>query len=112
MIGHVDSAELDPGVYVVTAHGPLDARVADELRDTIVPLAAADGAVLLLDLHDAHGIDLETLGVLGVAAHLVRCRGERMRIITRNLLTRDLFEQSGMHDVIVISSSLREALDA
>ena len=112
LIGRVEAAELDPGTYVVSVHGPIDARMAGELRDVVLPLAAADGTVLVLDLDDAHGLDFETLSVLGIAAHLVKRRGESLRIVTRSLLTRELFGESGMKDVVVISSSLREALVA
>jgi anti-anti-sigma factor len=112
LIGRVEAAELAGDVFVVSAHGPLDARVAGELRDILVPIAAADGAVVLLDLDDAHGLDTATLGVVGIAAHLVRRRGERMRIVTRSSHTRDMVDECGLSEVVDVLPTLRQALDA
>ena len=44
LIGHLDAAEIAPEVFVVSAHGPLDGRIAGSLRDVLMPLAAADGS--------------------------------------------------------------------
>ena len=111
LLGTIDAAELPDGRLVVSAHGPLDERVAGSLRDALVPIAAADGTVVLLDLEDAHGIDDAALDVVGRAAHLVGRRGERLRLITRSPLVLRLVEESGLGDVVSVWPSLREAME-
>jgi len=44
-LGTVEAGELPGGEVVVSAHGPLDERVATSLRDTLIPLTGARDAV-------------------------------------------------------------------
>src|SRR4051794_5236932 len=83
-IGQLDATEVAPDVVLVAARGPIDGPVAAELRDLLLPLAAADGTVLVLDLSEAHGLDAETLSVVSQAAHLAACRGERLAVMTHS----------------------------
>jgi anti-anti-sigma factor len=99
IFGSVEAWEADPGTYVVSAHGPLDERMASELRDVLVPLAAADGD-LTLDLGDAHGIDEAIVEILGRAAHLAARRGERLRIVTQSASTIGLIRETGLDEVV------------
>lgn len=112
LVARVDAAELSDGVFVVSVHGPLDVRAAGELRDVLVPLAGSDGAALLLDLEDAHGLDRPALDVIATAAHVALHRGERLRLITRSAVTRELVRECGLEGSVEVVSSLREALRA
>jgi anti-anti-sigma factor len=105
--GRVEATELERDLYVVSAHGPTDERVAGELRDVLIPIAAADGTTVVLDLEDAHGLDGETFRVVAEAAHLIRMRGERLQIVTTSSFTSDLVSDSGLGDVVDVVDSLR-----
>jgi anti-anti-sigma factor len=107
--GTIEATELPGGRFVVSAHGPLDARVAAALRDALVPLAYAEGS-LVLDLDDAHGLDDDALAVVAQAAHLVRRRGERMGIVTRRTALLDIVRDCGLLDIVTIHRTLRDAL--
>jgi anti-anti-sigma factor len=107
-VGTVTAWEPEPGVSVVSAHGSIDERVAAELRDVLVPLAAADGA-LVVDLDDAHGLDDAVVSVLARAAHLAARRGVPLRIITHSSTTIDLIEESGLGDVVTVLDTYTEA---
>jgi anti-anti-sigma factor len=109
-LGYVDTSELTRGVFVVSAHGPTDGRVAAELRDALVPVAAADDSVVVLDLADAHGLDESVIEVIARAAHLVRKRGERLSVITRSSALLELAHGCGLDDVVSFHSSLQEAI--
>jgi anti-anti-sigma factor len=108
-MGTIEAVELADGQLVVSAHGPLDERVAGTLRDALVPLAGAD-RTLVLDLDDAHGLDGAVLAVVARAAELVRSRGDRMSIVSRSPATRTLIHDTGLDDDVDVYSSLKEAL--
>lgn len=108
----IDAAELPGGQLVVSAHGPLDERIAGALRDALVPLAAAEGTQLVLDLEGAHGLDDAALDVIGRAAHLVRRRGERLAIVTRSPFVTGLVDASGLADIVSVFPSLKAAIVA
>jgi anti-anti-sigma factor len=107
----LETTETDPGVYVVSAHGPVDERLVRELRDALLPLAAADGSSVVLDLGNAHGIDDATLDVVARAAHLVRRRGERLCVVTHNRRVVESAGESGLAELVSFCDSVREALD-
>ena len=111
LLGTIEAAELPDGQYVVSAHGSLDARIAHVLHETVMPLAAADGIRLILDLADAHGIDDETLAVVGHAAQLANRRGERLRIVTRSRAVTGLVAESGFDDIVTLFPTLHAALE-
>ena len=104
--GTVDATELDPATFVVSAHGPTDSRLAGELRDVLIPIAAADGSSVVLDLDDAHCLDAELLAVVATAAHLASRRGERLKIVTRSELTVDMIDECGLGDLVDVVPSL------
>jgi len=108
-VGTLEAWEAEPGVTVVSAHGTIDGRMAGELRDLLVPPAAADGA-LILDLEDAHGLDETIVSVLGRAAHLAARRGETMRIVTRSAATAELIDASGLYELVSLVSTYTEAM--
>jgi anti-anti-sigma factor len=107
----IEAAELPSGQLLVSAHGPLDERVAGTFRDALVPLAAADDTAILLDLGDAHGLDDVTFGIVAHAAHLARRRGESLRIVTQSPSLIRLVEETGLGDIVRMCGSLKEAID-
>jgi anti-anti-sigma factor len=111
LLGTIEAAELPDGRYLVSAHGPLDARIAHLLHETVVPLAAADGVPLILDLVDAHGIDDETLAVVSHAAHLANRRGGQLSIVTRSRAITGLVQDSGLDDIVTLFPTLHAALE-
>jgi anti-sigma B factor antagonist len=112
LMGTVEAAELPGGQLVVSARGPLDARIATTLRDVLIPLAAADGTALVLDLGDAHGVDEVALGIIARTAHFVARRGERLTIVTRSPYVLSLVGDCGLGDIVTIHRSLKEAIRA
>lgn len=110
LVGTIEAAELPDGRYLVSAHGSLDARLAHLLHDTVVPLVAADGIPLIIDLDDAHGLDDEILAVISHAAHLANRHGERLGIVTRSPAVTTLVDDSGLGDIITVHPTLRAAL--
>lgn len=77
-----------------------------------MPVAAADGQPILLDLGDAHGFDDVVLDVVGQAAHLVACRGERLGIVTRSPYVRRAVDESGLADIVTLYDTLRDAISS
>ena len=110
LVARLHATEPDPGVFVVSAEGPLDARFASELRDTLIPLAGADGAVVILDVIDAHGIDRATLAVVSDAAHHMTRRGGRLQVVSRSAILHELIEECGLIDIVDLVPSLAEAM--
>jgi anti-anti-sigma factor len=108
-VGTLEAWEAEPGVSVVALHGPIDGRMSGELRDALVPLAAADGA-LVVDLEDAHGLDEAVVSVLARAAHLAARRGEPLRIVTHSTATIALIEESGLGEVVSLLETFAEAI--
>jgi anti-anti-sigma factor len=106
--GKVEATDLDENTVLVAAHGPIDARMAGELRDVLLPLAGADGTRLLLDLADAHCLEDDILSVVGTAAHLMARRGERMTIVTRSDYTRMLIVDCGLDELVDVVTSIGE----
>jgi anti-anti-sigma factor len=110
VLARIEAAELPDGRYLVSAHGPLDGRVAHVLHDTVVPLAAAEGIPLILDLENAHGLDDEILAVISHAAHLANRRGERLTIASRSRTFADVVYESGLSDIVTVCPTLKAAL--
>lgn len=109
-LGTVEAGELPGGEFVVSANGPLDERIAAAFRDTLMPLTAAAGAPLLLDLANAHGLDAAAMLVIADAAHVVGRRGEQLGIVTRSPLVLRLISESGLDEIVKIATSLTEAI--
>lgn len=109
LLGHVEATESGPGLFVVTARGPMDGRVAGELRDLLVPVAAADGAFVVLDLIDAHCVDDEAVAVISVAAHLALDRGSRLRVVTVSRTIEELLRDRGLGRLLTIEASRSQA---
>lgn len=107
-LGTLEAAELPNGDHLVAAHGPLDERVAGELRDVLFPLAAGDGR-LVLDLADAHGVDARTLAIVACAGQMLRERGGALAVVTRSPYFRKRLDEAGVTDLVHLYASLAEA---
>lgn len=110
-MGTIEVARIPEGPFVVTAHGPLDERVAGTLRDALMPLTAARDGRIVLDLDDAHGVDEAVLAVVARAAHLARLHGERISVITRSGWVAGLLRTSELEGMVFVHQSLKDALD-
>ena len=110
LLAKIEAAELPGGQLVVSARGPLDERVALELRNTLLPVAAAECSVVVLDLQDAHGLDDTTLRVIGRAAELVADRGHRLAVLTRSPVLVQLIDGHNLSALVRLHSTLRGAI--
>jgi anti-anti-sigma factor len=110
LIGSIETAELGGGKHIVAAHGPLDSRVAGVLNDALLPLAAG-GPLVVLDLEDAHGLDDTVMAIVSSAAYLVRRRGASLSVVTRSPIVLELIEHWGLTPLVLVRSSLREAIE-
>lgn len=109
LLATVEAAELPNGDRVVVAHGSLDGRAAGELRDVLLPLAAAGRGGVILDLGDAHGIDAHALAIVTCAAQVVKQRGRTLPVVTRSPFFRRLVQEAGVADLLELHPSLAEA---
>jgi anti-anti-sigma factor len=109
-VGTIEAGQLPDGRLIVSAHGSLDERIATEFRDTLLPVASADGGPVVLDLGDAHGLDDVTVQVIARAAELVHLRGRQLAVVTRNPSVRALINASGVDGMVCVFQSLGEAI--
>ena len=110
LLGTVEAARLPGGQLVVSAHGPIDARIVTSLVDVLVGATVGRGPVVL-DLADAHGLDDTALAVVEVAARLLAERDERLGVVARPLVAARLRESS-LALLVDLHGSLREAIAA
>lgn len=109
-LGTVEAGELPGGEIVVFARGPIDERVATDLREILMPLTASRGAPLLLDLEGAHGLDGAAMLVISDAAGIVQRRGSRLGIVTRSPIVLRMLAESGLDSVVDVTATLAEAV--
>lgn len=110
VLAHAEATEVAEGVFVVSARGPIDGGAAGELRDLLVPIAAADGATVVLDLVDADYVDEETVSLTSVAAHLALGRGSRLRVATGRGAILALLHERGVHELVTVDATVHQAL--
>lgn len=79
--GRFDVSSLESGVVVVAATGPLDPRGCELLRDVLLPLAAGDAPLVVLDLTDADDLDDGALDTISRAAALFRRQEGRLLVV-------------------------------
>ena len=102
-------ASVGPSDYVVTASGALEGEDARRIRDALYPLAAIDGAYVVLDLGGASYVDPATAGIVEGAAALVSARGGILVVVTRDPRLRTLLELNEPR--AVIEQSLARAFE-
>jgi anti-anti-sigma factor len=104
----IDTAEVGPAAFVVSATGWLDDAASVGLRDALIPVAVVDGALVMLDLTSTSGIDWSSLGVIASAAHLVRRRGENLVIVTRDPRVTTRFHDCGLDELVRFERSVAD----
>ena len=107
-VARIDTAELAPDAFVVSATGWLGDSAALRLRDALIPIASADGALVMLDLTSTSAIEWAPLGVIASAAHLVRRRGENLVVVTRDPRVTARFHDCGLDELVRIERSIAD----
>jgi anti-anti-sigma factor len=111
LLGTLEAARLPNGDHLVAARGALDERIAGELRDVLLPLAAGKTG-LILDMGDVHEVDAHTLAIVACAAQVLKQRGATLPVVTRSPFFRRLVEDAGIADLFELHSCLAEAIRA
>ena len=74
----------------------MDDASALEIRDALYPLTAHEGAHVLVDLATFGSVDVDLLGVLTGAAHLLVSHGGELVVVTRDPRVRQELLTSGL----------------
>jgi hypothetical protein len=88
--GTIVAAELAPARYLVSVGGTLDDGAGEALRDVLLPLAAADGAAIVLDLGDAALDSFDPMPTLLGAGAIVTSGGGSLTVVTADRRLRTL----------------------
>ena len=106
----IDEEKGHEGDVVLAPHGDLDLKVAPELQGRIAA-AIEDGAdAVVIDLSAVTFIDSMGLGVLVGAAHRLKPRGGRLRVVVPAPHLRRIFELTLLDQVLSLDSTRDEAL--
>jgi anti-sigma B factor antagonist len=103
-------AELDPGIFVVTASGELDVWSAPMLDEQLQRVADRAGASLIVDLTAVPLIDSVVLGVLVRHAKQLRAAGKELTLVSDDPRTVRVIEITGLGYLFQIKRSLADAL--
>jgi anti-anti-sigma factor len=109
-LASINTAEVASDAYVVSVAGPLGDDAALTLRGALFPVAAADGALVLLDLTASPFVERASLGVIASAAHMSRRRGEELVIVTRDPRMKSVFHDCGLDDIVRVERSIAEGI--
>jgi hypothetical protein len=90
--GTIVAAELSPDRYLVSVGGTLDQGAGEALRDVLLPLAAGDGASIVLDLGDVALDSFDPLPTLLGAGAIVCSGGGSLTIVTADRRLRAVLE--------------------
>jgi len=104
-------AELDPGIFVVTASGELDVWSAPMLDEQLHAVVDRAGAFLIVDLSAVPLIDSVVLGVLVRYAKHLRSAGKELMLVSDDPRTVRVIEITGLDHLFNIKRSLADALD-
>ena len=106
----VDVAQIGAANYVVAVAGDVGESGAADVKDALYPLAAHQGALVVVDVTIVPFVDAALLGILTGGAHLLATTGGRLAIVTRDPRARRLFEDSGLTSLARVEGSLAEAI--
>jgi anti-anti-sigma factor len=110
LLHRVDVAQIGPSSYVVAVSGDVcDGRAAD-VMDALYPLAADEGARVVVDLAAVTMVDSALLGILTGGARLLAASGGKLVLVTRDPRARRLFNDAGLDDAAQVESSLAGAI--
>jgi anti-sigma B factor antagonist len=108
---HVTVAELDPGIFVVTASGELDVWSAPKLDEQLQSLVHEAVGSLIVDLSAVPLIDSVVLGVLVRHSKRLRAAGKELVLVTDDPRTVRVIEITGLHHLFQMKPSLAAALN-
>ena len=104
-------AELDPGIFVVTASGELDVWSAPMLDEQLQRLVGRASGSVIVDLSAVPLLDSVVLGVLVRHAKQLRAAGKELTLVSDDPRTVRVIEITGLHYLFQMKPSLADALD-
>ena len=108
----VTSAYLGANAHVVTVTGELDVYTAPDLRKALGE-AAGEGAMdVVVDLLNVPFVDSMGLGVLVESSKSLKAKGGVLRIVCDDRRIARILEITGLDRVLVLHSTLRDALES
>jgi anti-sigma B factor antagonist len=105
-------AELDPGIFVVTASGELNLWSAPMLDEQLQGVAEQGAGSLIVDLTAVPLIDSVVLGVLVRQAKQLRAAGRELVLVTDDPRTVRVIDITGLGYLFLVTRSLADALTA
>ncbi|HEV8461864.1 MAG TPA: STAS domain-containing protein [Gaiellaceae bacterium] len=107
----MEAAEVGPNRFVVTANGALDHDAALELRDLLLPLIAADGAHIVVDLAGVTSLHDASLRVVASAAILAHEHGEHpLVVVNKDPWIHHMLVASGLEKMVQMERTLEEGI--
>jgi anti-sigma B factor antagonist len=106
----VEVAQIGPSSYVVAVSGDVGDGGAADVMDALYPLAADEGARVIVDLAAVTVVDSALVGILEGGAHLLAASDGKLVLVTRDPRARRLFRDTGLDDAAHIESSLAGAI--
>jgi len=103
----IDVAQLGAKRYVLTVGADADACA---VKDVLYPLAAHEGASVVVDLQALAVLDPSLLGILMGGAHLVRGAGGDLVAVTGSPRVRWVLDDCDFANVARVERTLTEAL--
>ena len=108
----VSSAYLGANAHVVTVTGELDVYTAPDLRKALGE-AVGEGAMdVVVDLLNVPFVDSMGLGVLVESSKSLKAKGGVLRIVCDDRRIARILEITGLDRVLVLHSTLRDALES
>ena len=108
----VTSAYLGANAHVVTVTGELDVYTAPDLRKALGE-AVGEGAMdVVVDLLNVPFVDSMGLGVLVESSKSLKGKGGVLRIVCDDRRIARILEITGLDRVLVLHSTLRDALES
>lgn len=105
--GTVVAAEVAPDRYLVSVGGTLDQGAGEALRDVLMPLAAADGASIVLDLAEVALDVFDPIPTLLGAGAIAFLGGGRLTVVTADRRLRAVLETDAH---VAVETTLEERL--
>ena len=98
------------GTHVLAVRGELDLHTVPELKKALAELAELDSPYVIVDLTHAALVDSTSLSALLETARNLRARGGELVVSCRDRSIRKVFAITGVEQLILIHSSLEEAV--
>ena len=107
----MEAAEVAPNRFVVTANGTLDNDSALELRDLLLPLVAAAGAQIVVDLAGVTSLQGASLGVVASAAILAYEHSDHpLVLVNKDPWIHHMLASSGIEKMVRIERTLEDGI--